>query len=327
MQNEPLVSIITPCYNGEKYLEPYFESLLNQDYHNFEIIFVNDGSTDATEDIALRYGKLLNKRDIEFKYIFQENAGQAAAINRGLEIFSGDYLMWLDSDDVLYPNHLSEKVRFLEDNTDCGFVLVHGECVQWDKLDEAFSIIKRVKPEGRDNLFADLLNEHNVVFNPAVIMVRRNILLKAIPSRIIYTSRQGQNWQLMLPIAYVSKCGYLEKVLFKCVEHSNSHSRMRRSYSEWIERLEGFEELQIATVCNISAMSIEEKTKWCQYIKINIARKKLQMAYRFLKLTEINKLKKELVAQGGLIKISDTFMWFVASKIKARINRMFKLTK
>ena len=114
MQNEPLVSIITPCYNGAKYLEPYFESLLNQYYHNFEVIFVNDGSTDATEEIALKYGERLLFRDVKFKYLLQENAGQAAAINCGLKIFSGDYLMWLDSDDILYPNHLSEKVLYLE---------------------------------------------------------------------------------------------------------------------------------------------------------------------------------------------------------------------
>ena len=324
MQNEPLVSIITPCYNGAKYLEPYFESLLNQDYHNFEIIFVNDGSTDATEDIALRYGKLLNKRDIEFKYIFQENAGQAAAINRGLEIFSGDYLMWLDSDDILYSSHLSEKILCLEKHPDYDFLLSQGELVASTALDIPRSIMKREKPIGDDHFFEDLIYENNVVFGPGTVMVRRTCVIQAIPGLKIFESRQGQNWQLMLPIAYNGNVGYLEKVLFKCVEHPESHSRRKRNYHDWIKRLNEFEELLINTVCNIPTMPEQEKKEWCRRIRIKTARKKLERTYRFLRLSEIRKMKRNLVEQGGEVGISDSFTWFVITKIKGRIVRMIK---
>ena len=75
----PLVSVITPCYNGEAYLDRYFNSILNQTYRPLELIFVNDGSTDRTAEIAERYAPVLKESDISFIYLHQENAGQAAA--------------------------------------------------------------------------------------------------------------------------------------------------------------------------------------------------------------------------------------------------------
>ena len=113
---KPLVSIITPCYNGEAFLKRYFESILNQTYPNLELIFINDGSTDRTEEIALSYRERLEKRGITYIYEKQENAGQAAALNRGLKLFKGEYLTWPDSDDVMTKDSIEKKVHFLEKN-------------------------------------------------------------------------------------------------------------------------------------------------------------------------------------------------------------------
>lgn len=73
---KPLVSIITPCYNGEAFLKRYFESILNQTYPNLELIFINDGSTDRTEEIALSYRERLEKRGITYIY---EKTGKCRA--------------------------------------------------------------------------------------------------------------------------------------------------------------------------------------------------------------------------------------------------------
>lgn len=110
---KPLVSIITPCYNGEAFLKRYFESILNQTYPNLELIFINDGSTDRTEEIALSYRERLEKRGITYIYEKQENAGQAAALNRGLKLFTGEYLTWPDSDDVMTKDSIEKKSIFL----------------------------------------------------------------------------------------------------------------------------------------------------------------------------------------------------------------------
>lgn len=99
--NHPLVSIITPCFNGEAYLDRYFSSVLQQTYQPLELIFINDGSTDRTAEIAENYRPRLEAKGIRFIYQAQENAGQAAALNRGLKLFTGEYLTWPDSDDEM----------------------------------------------------------------------------------------------------------------------------------------------------------------------------------------------------------------------------------
>ena len=70
---EPLVSIITPSYNSGKYLDAYFTSILNQDYKNYEIIFINDGSTDDTESIVNKYKELFEKKNVRFVYLKQKD--------------------------------------------------------------------------------------------------------------------------------------------------------------------------------------------------------------------------------------------------------------
>lgn len=109
MKQLPLVSIITPCYNGENYVTPFIKSVLLQSYNNIEFIFINDGSTDNTEKIVLDYEPEFKERGIKFKYIYQENQGQATALNNGLKIFTGDYLTWPDSDDILHPDNISKE--------------------------------------------------------------------------------------------------------------------------------------------------------------------------------------------------------------------------
>ena len=124
--NKPLVSIITPCFNGESCLDRYFKSILDQTYANLELIFVNDGSTDKTEEIALSYKSKLEEKGIQYTYIYQDNAGQAAALNKGLKIFKGDYLTWPDSDDVMTPDSIEKKVKFLTENKKYRMVRSNG---------------------------------------------------------------------------------------------------------------------------------------------------------------------------------------------------------
>lgn len=113
---EPLVSIITPAFNASRYLVSFFESVLNQDYSNYELIFINDGSTDDTAQIALRYKKSFEEKGHRFVYLAKENGGQAAALNTGFPYMKGKYFIWPDSDDTLCSDNLSAKVDFMEEN-------------------------------------------------------------------------------------------------------------------------------------------------------------------------------------------------------------------
>ncbi len=226
--DEKKVSIITPCFNGEDFAERFFENILEQTYKNIELIFINDGSSDKTEEIAKRYIEKFEQQGRELIYIYQENSGQAEALNKGLAVFSGEYLMWTDSDDILDKDNVRKKVEFLETNTDCGFVMCYAKVVSESDLNKRIDILRRIQPAGEDNFFKDIILEKNVVFTPGVYMVRRDAVLKAIPSRHILNSRVGQNWQMLMPISYNYKCGYLKEELFSYVIREDSHSRQEK---------------------------------------------------------------------------------------------------
>lgn len=98
----PLVSIIVPCYNQAQFLSEALQSVLDQTYSNWECIIVNDGSPDSTEVVAREW---LSK-DSRFKYIYKENGGLSSARNAGLKVIKGDYIQFLDADDVLDVNKM-----------------------------------------------------------------------------------------------------------------------------------------------------------------------------------------------------------------------------
>ena len=95
-------SIIVPVYNVEKYIEKCLESILNQTYDNFEIIVINDGSTDNSKKILDNY-----KTNKKIKIINQDNQGLSIARNNGLGAASGDYILFIDSDDYIEEELLS----------------------------------------------------------------------------------------------------------------------------------------------------------------------------------------------------------------------------
>ena len=106
---QPLVSIVIAVYNGEKYLEAAINSVLNQSYPSMELILVDDGSTDNTVAILARYQSCA-------KLLYQANQGQAAAQNLGIMNATGEYITFLDADDLFCPDKLFSQVHYLVQN-------------------------------------------------------------------------------------------------------------------------------------------------------------------------------------------------------------------
>ena len=101
MEKLPLVSVIIPCYNVSDFVEKCIQSVLVQSYDNLEIIIVNDGSTDDTGEKIKTF--LYDER---IRYIVQENKGLSGARNTGLDIMKGDYVCFIDSDDVIHKDYV-----------------------------------------------------------------------------------------------------------------------------------------------------------------------------------------------------------------------------
>ena len=106
---EGLVSIITPCYNGGKYISQTIESVIAQTYTNWEMIIVDDGSEDNSAEII----KSFNVPQV--KYVYQNNAGSAAARNNGIRRANGQYIALLDSDDIWLPNFLECQINYMKE--------------------------------------------------------------------------------------------------------------------------------------------------------------------------------------------------------------------
>lgn len=124
---KPLVSAIMPAFNAAEYLSESIEGVLNQSYSNWELIIVDDGSTDRTKEIVKGH------KDPRIKYIAQKNRGRGAARNRALRVAKGRYIAITDADDISMPSRFSRQVEYLEQHHELGVVscqpihLVRGE--------------------------------------------------------------------------------------------------------------------------------------------------------------------------------------------------------
>ncbi len=121
--NQPTVSIILPTYNRERFLPEAFAAIEAQTFTDWELIVVDDGSTDGTRDLVPR---LTADFPQGAKYIYQENQGAYGARNTGLDHAQGKYIAFYDSDDLWLPHHLKDCVEGLEANPDVDWV--YGAC-------------------------------------------------------------------------------------------------------------------------------------------------------------------------------------------------------
>lgn len=129
-----MVSIIVPIYNGEKYLQQCIESILAQSMKDFELLLINDGSTDTSLDICMEY----RLKDERIKVIDNENQGVSKARNIGIDMAKGDFIAFVDCDDILSPNYLLYLCQGMTlddvDMTICGYLSFH-ENDEW-KIEE-----------------------------------------------------------------------------------------------------------------------------------------------------------------------------------------------
>lgn len=245
-----LVSIVSPCYNGESYLDRYFKAILKQTYRPLELILVNDGSTDKSEEIILSYKEQLEESGIAFKYIKKENQGSGSAVNDGLKLITGEYLIWPDTDDFLYPESIEKRVKFLEDNKEFGFVTSDGQTYKEGTLEKKEKIYAIVPKNGE--MFDNVISG-NVVYTPCGYMLRTSAFLEVNPNKEIFPSRYGQNIQMLLPISYKFKCGHLKEVLYGRVDRENSLSKKvwNSDSDAWKKRVLGLEEIYVETLKSI----------------------------------------------------------------------------
>ena len=136
-----LVSVIMPVYNAEKYIEESIMSVLNQTYTNYELVIVNDGSTDNTGNIISKYR---DKFDNKIVYIDKKvNEGTALTLNRAIQESNGSYICWLSADDVFYEDALESLVNYLEEHKEYDIVFSDYELIDGNSMFLRESFFKR----------------------------------------------------------------------------------------------------------------------------------------------------------------------------------------
>ncbi|MBH0228847.1 glycosyltransferase [Halobacillus yeomjeoni] len=158
------VSCILPVYNGDLYLKRTLESILNQTFTDFELIIVDDGSTDRTNEIIHSF------KDPRIKYIKQEQSGKSNARNRGIQSSCGEFLVFHDADDVSMPNRFSILHRHLEDHPDVEFA--HSDMLLIDHADHPIGYwsTNNITPDQYDRFFLRV----GTPFNNGSMMVRKS---------------------------------------------------------------------------------------------------------------------------------------------------------
>lgn len=195
----PKVSVVIPTYNHAQYIGDAIQSVLNQDYNSFEIIMINDGSTDNTREVVAQFGD-------QVRCIWQENQGLSAARNTGIRVASGDLIGLLDADDIYEPYFLSTLVTMLQANPDadgiyCGYRFVDDQNTPLAQVEA-----RSIPP---DQLYQALISGNFLV--PESMLARRHCYEAVGP--FDESLRACEDWDIWLKMARQFKIIGTNKVL------------------------------------------------------------------------------------------------------------------
>ena len=333
MSSEPLVSIITPCYNSSEYLERYFTSILSQTYSNIELILINDGSTDNTEEIISRYQNTFEENGLNIVYVYQENRGLGGAINTGLKYISGEYFTWCDSDNFFSTDYVERKVQYFQQHPEYSVVRCDGNIVMNDNLSKVVGTMsKGVRDRTGEHLFYAAIDEKNFHFGCA--MIKTSDFDSVVPSREIYESRVGQNWQLLLPVLYQFRSGYIDLPLFTFVDRKESITgSINQDFEKIINRENEFEKILLQTISGINIPNVEMdalisriKTKYCRrkmlLYALNVDAKNVSTQYQNIKSYTKPIISDKLIYLFG--KINQIHLLNLSLKVHTIMSRRNK---
>ena len=251
MNTKGLVSIITPCYNGEKYVHRLLDSILIQDYPLIEMFVIDDGSTDKTKNIIESYIPQFNNKGYDLTYVYQENAGQASALNRGLKLIKGEFLIWPDSDDY----YCSDKAisTFVETfrNLDNSYGMVR--CQGYNVDEETLDVISD-------------LYEFLIIHHSGLLMIRMVAFDNVVKNRDIYDKRHPQNMQMVLPVVYSYKTYTILDHLHNIAFRVDSHSHKKKDFEEILDDTQGFLDIFTATIMRMPKICHKERIKYISSI-------------------------------------------------------------
>jgi glycosyltransferase involved in cell wall biosynthesis len=215
--SDPGISVVLPVYNGERYLAPALDSVLAQTRGDFELIVIDDGSTDGTPDLLAE----LSREDDRLRVHRQENRGLIATLNRGLTLAQADLIARMDDDDICRPERFARQGAFLDEHPECVAVGCRALMVDPDGA----PIMDVHKVTEHDELMEVLMRGGGALPHPGS-MFRREAANRIGGYRAEYIAAEDVDFFLRL--AEIGRLANLPEVLLEYRIHLKSESRIRR---------------------------------------------------------------------------------------------------
>ena len=214
------VSVIIPTYNRSYCILNAINSVLNQSYVDLEVIVVDDGSLDNTKKL------IENINSSRINYIYQDNNGVSAARNLGIKHSSGDYIAFLDSDDVWFENKISEQMMFISKNSQ--YRWVHSNEI-WIRNGERVNQKNKHKKSGGDQF---LRSVDLCVISPSCVLLEKALLEEMNCFNESYPA--CEDYDLWLKIASKYEIGYIDKsLIYKYGGHEDQLSKKYKAMDYW----------------------------------------------------------------------------------------------
>ncbi|HOE17685.1 MAG TPA: glycosyltransferase [Syntrophorhabdaceae bacterium] len=220
----PKLSINLCCYNSEKFLEETLKSIGDQTFGDWELIVINDGSSDLTETIIERF----RERGFPVSYFYQENRGLGYSRNRALELSRGDYVAFIDHDDIWLPEKLERQIEVFERRKDIDFIYTNYYIQKGVRRSVAY---KASQPDGE--VFDHFLRRYPV--NVLTAAIRKNAVL-GFEERFDAKLRLCEEYDLFMRLLYNARAAYIGEPLAVYRIHSDRAST--RFIDGWPDEME-----------------------------------------------------------------------------------------
>ena len=225
--NKPLVSVIVNCYNSASYLDKTIESILNQTYRNFEIVFWDNQSTDNSAEIYLSY------KDLRCKYFYaDEHTKLSTARNLAIEKASGEFIAFIDCDDLWMSSKLEYQVDVLLADPEVGFVYSDFDIIMMSNDDNAKSLYYSYsrfvyRTSEKRNIYHKLLEGNFIIFSS--VIVRKSIFVSTGGFKPEFS--HDEDYDLLIKCSLISKGAVVNKKLISYRIHSSNNSFNNRKMS------------------------------------------------------------------------------------------------
>jgi glycosyltransferase involved in cell wall biosynthesis len=314
-----LVSVMMPVYNAEVYVGQAIESILNQGYNYWELIIVNDGSNDGTVEEITKF------TDPRIKLFHQKNSGEAAARNVALAHSCGEFIAFLDADDLFLPDHLLMAVNYFQSHPDKDGVYSDGYYIDQDR-NQLITLSSRRSGPFTGRVYEQVVRGSNVFGPPVCVVLRSNLILQnhlKFDENIII----GPDWDFFIQYADIAQFGYLDQITCLYRVHLDNIS-LRISLPKRALELAKCR-MNAIKMNSFNSCSLETRSAVFYDLLVNLLRgepeKQSEITYwgEFLSLSkqEQARLLRLMASKTGVIHLNDNHNRY----IKEWLHRSFKI--